>query len=126
MDQVKCWIMNPETFGQRIRQRRKALGLTQAELGRQCGKSESAVSLWESGGITDIMGTTLTRLARALQVSVDWLLYGEGDADQVVREAPLAEYWVLLTKRQQAQLEQAAQEMAEHNREVLELKRRND
>ena len=123
MDQVKCRIMNPETFGQRVRQRRKALELKQWELGQRCGVSESAVSQWESGGIAEVKGVTLNRLARALQVSVDWLLYGEGEADRSVSDQPLIDYWPLLTKRQKDQLEQAAREMAEHNREVLELKR---
>lgn len=62
------------TLSQSIRQRRKELGLTQAELATKLDYSEKTVSKWENG--TGVPPTyILPRLALALQVSLDQLLY---------------------------------------------------
>lgn len=64
------------TFGERLRQYRRARGLTQQELADLLGVSNKSVSRWESeGGYPDV--PLLLPLARALQVSVDYLLDGE-------------------------------------------------
>lgn len=64
------------TFGERLRQYRRARGLTQQELADLLGVSNKSISRWESeGGYPDV--PLLLPLARALQVSVDDLLDGE-------------------------------------------------
>ena len=69
-------MKRPMTTARRIRQRRKALTLTQAELGKLVGVGQSAVTAWE-GGRNIPKGETAARLAEALGVSRDWLLYGD-------------------------------------------------
>lgn len=82
------------TLGNRIAEKRKALGMTQEELAEQVGVSAQAVSKWENDlSCPDIM--TLPILGRILGCSVDALLTGEEDipktatvstADQVDRD----------------------------------------
>ena len=61
------------TIGSTIRQRRKELGLTQAQLAGKVGVSVQAVSKWETGaGFPDI--SQIVPLARALEISTDNLL----------------------------------------------------
>jgi transcriptional regulator with XRE-family HTH domain len=65
----------PDThdFGQQIRLRRKALGLTQGELGKQVGMSQSEISLVENNQ-HEVELTRLRKLARALRTTSDFLL----------------------------------------------------
>ena len=55
------------TIGQRIRERRKALGLTQKQLAELCGMADSAIRKYESGRITPKY-QTLKKIADALQL----------------------------------------------------------
>lgn len=61
------------TIGERIRERRKALGYTQKQLGKLCGgMADSAIRKYESGKITP-KRSTLVKIAHALQVPL-WAL----------------------------------------------------
>jgi len=60
-------------FGERLSQARKARGLSQQELGAKAGLSKRMVSRYE-GDFTGPPMETLTRLARALNVTVSYLL----------------------------------------------------
>ena len=61
-------------FGTRLRQARKAAGLTQTELAERVGlKTYSAITQYERG-INDPSLPTLLRLSTKLNCSVDWLL----------------------------------------------------
>ncbi len=69
------------TIGQRIAQRRKALGLSQEQLGAQLGVSRQAIYKWESdAALTEI--EKLVTLSRLFSVSVGWLLGEETDAPE--------------------------------------------
>lgn len=59
-------------FAQRLKQYRKAKGLTQQELADLLGVSNKSVSRWESGSYPDV--ATLAPLARALGVTINELL----------------------------------------------------
>ncbi len=81
-----------ETFGQRLKQYRKAKNMTQQELGEKIGVSDKTVSRWESdGGLPDV--STLVPLARALGVTVDDLL----DREKPVRTMTQADWQNLLS-----------------------------
>lgn len=68
-------------IGERIRQKRKELGLTQGDLARQFGISNVSVSEWERGlGKPD--QDKLTALAKRLQTTVNYLLTGRNERDQ--------------------------------------------
>ena len=73
-----------DTFGERLKQYRRAKGLTQQELADLLGVSNKSISRWESdGGYPDV--PLLLPLARALQVSVDDLLDGEKPVRKLTR-----------------------------------------
>lgn len=57
------------TIAQRIKNRRKELGLTQKRLGELCGMPDSAIRKYESGRITPKLHT-LKRIANALEVPI--------------------------------------------------------
>lgn len=67
------------TIGQRIAQRRKALGLSQEQLGAQLGVSRQAIYKWESDAALPEIEKLVT-LSRLFSVSVGWLLGEEPDA----------------------------------------------
>ncbi|HHD2712166.1 TPA: LexA family protein [Klebsiella oxytoca] len=62
----------------RIRARRVQLDITQQTLAKKLGVSRVSVTKWENG-TTKPDGENLHQLALALQVSSEWILYGEGD-----------------------------------------------
>lgn len=69
--------MEEKTFGQKIREWRKAAGMTQKALGLACGYKESSamrtVQFWESGEqVPSIM--IARRLAKALKITLDDLI----------------------------------------------------
>ncbi len=68
--------MNTGLLGSQIGKFRKALGMTQEELGRAVGVSTQAVSRWECGGAPDV--TLLPAIADTLHVTVDALFGREG------------------------------------------------
>ena len=62
-------------MGDRIRKRRAELGMTQAQLAQSAGISQGAVKKIERGG-----GSKHSlALAKALHVSVQWLVSGDGN-----------------------------------------------
>ncbi len=61
-------------IGQKIKQRRNELGLTQLELAAQVNKSAQVVSNWERGYTPTINYDDVTKLAEALNVEPNWLL----------------------------------------------------
>ena len=69
-------------LGQRIRQARERKGWSQRELARQAQVRHAIISELETGKKTDTIGVILKRLARALGVSVDFLLGTFEDDDQ--------------------------------------------
>jgi transcriptional regulator with XRE-family HTH domain len=67
------------TFGDRIKSERKALGMTQPQLGAKAGVGKSSVSQWETGLTKTIEGLNLLAICKALRVNEEWLLTGEGE-----------------------------------------------
>jgi len=65
-----------QDIGTRIRARRRERQLTQDELAGKVGVSRSAVAQWETGRTGQITGN-LSRIAAALDVGVEYLLYGD-------------------------------------------------
>lgn len=62
---------------ERIKQLRKALGLTQAEFGAKVGLKQNSVAIIESGRTT--ANATIKSICNAFNVSEDWLRNGEGE-----------------------------------------------
>lgn len=78
------------TLGQRINQYRKALGISQEELGGRLGVSRQAVSKWETGAAVPDMNN-LIALAREFGVSVAELTETPEEAPPAFEESPTAE-----------------------------------
>jgi transcriptional regulator with XRE-family HTH domain len=74
----------PGTIGERVRAKRRALGLTQVKLAEKAGMGQSNISSIESGDNHWTRGPNLLRLAAALEVSAKWLATGLGDPQQPV------------------------------------------
>ncbi len=61
-------------LGERIREARNALGLSQQQLAGLIGKTASAISKYERGQINEVQ--VLLSLSEALGKHMEWLLYG--------------------------------------------------
>ena len=75
------------TIGDRIKEQRKQLGLTQSELGKKLNVTDRAVSKWEQNeGNPDI--SIIASLASVLNVSIDYLLTGKMPEEKVIIKSP--------------------------------------
>ena len=72
-------------IGERVRQKRKALGMTQEQLEATSGVPQGSISRIESGTAEDVYASTVIGFAKALHVSADYLL-GLDAAQQPERE----------------------------------------
>lgn len=75
------------TLGDKIRIHRKALGLTQTELGEKLGVKVNAVSKWECGRVEDIPTSKIKALANIFGVSPSYLIDDEKDSLTLSKEA---------------------------------------
>ena len=66
----------------RIREARRALGLTQDELARRVGVSRSAIAQWETDR-TGQVRANLARVSAVLGVSIGYLITGESESVSV-------------------------------------------
>ncbi len=69
-------MSNPTEMGIRIRDVRRERGWTQDQLALAVGVSRSAVAQWETGRAGQVT-TNLTRIAEAMEVGVEYLMYGD-------------------------------------------------
>jgi transcriptional regulator with XRE-family HTH domain len=69
-------MSNPTEMGIRIRDVRRERGWTQDQLANAVGVSRSAVAQWETGRAGQVT-TNLTRIAEALEVGVEYIMYGD-------------------------------------------------
>jgi len=65
-----------DTLQNRIKVQRKTLSLSQHDLAKACGVSQSTVANWERGGHIPRQAT-LARIAKALNIEESWLITGE-------------------------------------------------
>lgn len=69
-------MSTPQDIGARIQAVRRERGLTQDDFANRVGVSRSAVAQWETGRAGQVTGN-LSRLAAVLDVSVEYLMYGD-------------------------------------------------
>lgn len=74
-------------LGDKIRIHRKALGLTQTELGERLGVKVNAVSKWECGRVEDIPTSKIKALSNIFGVSPSYLIDDEKDPLTISKEA---------------------------------------
>lgn len=89
------------TTGERIRDARKAHGMTQKDLADKVGVKFSAIHKYENGLIVNLKRDTISALAKALEVSPAWLMCVDDDKEKVNSdrffEKPLNEQDFLLS-----------------------------
>ena len=69
-----------QTIGERVKAAREKRGVKQAELARKLGCSVNALSMLEHNAISDPRASRIIGIAGALQVSADYLLGLQDDA----------------------------------------------
>jgi len=75
------------TIGDRIKLKRKELGLTQAELGAKINVTDRAVSKWEQNeGNPDM--SLIADLAKVLGVTLDYLILGKEPEEKIIIKTP--------------------------------------
>lgn len=76
---VQGWFSEPTaTFGDRMAGAREAAGLSQDDLARRLGVRLKTVQAWEDD-LSEPRANRLQMMAGMLNVSLRWLLTGEGD-----------------------------------------------
>lgn len=80
------------TTGEKIKQLRKSLGMTQEDLGNKIGVQKAAINKYETGIVDDLKQSTISSLARALCVSPIVLLDPEDDGLSIDEEHLLTTY----------------------------------
>lgn len=78
-DNIEDWF-DPKatTFGDRVAGAREQAEMTQAELAKRLGVKVSTLVSWEED-VSDPRANKLSMMAGVLNVSLSWLLTGEGD-----------------------------------------------
>ena len=74
------------TLGEKIKMHRKALGLTQTELGRKLGVQVNAVSKWECGRVEAIPTSKIKTLAEIFNVKPSYLIDDDENEKPTVGE----------------------------------------
>lgn len=82
--------MNYNEIGRRIREKRLFLGYTQEQLAELSNIEPSYLSNLENGN-RKMSIEVLVRIAKALESSVDYLLFGEHKIEKIKREAQFLE-----------------------------------
>lgn len=88
------------SVGNRIKQCREAINMTQGELGALCGTSKQTIFKYESGLVTNIPLSRLGRIATALGVTEAYLM--GWDETQPIEESPLFQRMMEETAEQPA------------------------
>ncbi len=86
------------TVGDRIKIRRKQLGISADLLASKVGVSRSTVFRWEKGDIEKVPGDTLVPIAKALGVTPSFLMGWEADYE-VAQDNEMAELLQTLRER---------------------------
>lgn len=78
-DSEQTWY-DPDatTFGDRLAGAREASGMTQTQLARRLGVKEKTIEKWEND-LSEPRANRLSMLAGLLNVSMMWLITGEGE-----------------------------------------------
>lgn len=94
------------TFGDRLSAAREALGLSQAQLASRAGVRLSTIQNWE-GDRSEPRANKLQMVAGLLNVSIIWLLTGEGEGGVSPEESPDVELTSLLAELREIRVAQS-------------------
>lgn len=91
------------TTGERIRDARKAHGMTQKELADKVGVKYSAIHKYETGLVVNLKRETISALAKALEVSPSWLMCIDDEA-AAPKDDGLNDYLEMLRSRPECRM----------------------
>ncbi len=74
------------TTGEKIKQLRRQLGMTQEELGNLIGVQKAAINKYETGIVVNLKKSTISKLAHALHVSPVELLSPEDPSEDLLTD----------------------------------------
>ena len=74
------------SYGERLMRARKEKELSREELGKLCGITGRTIQNYELGHVTPNRIDVSQRLADALDISVDYLIYGEKEETELTEE----------------------------------------
>lgn len=82
------------TLGEKVRQTREKLGMNQKQLAEASGITQATISRIESGQVKELKSEALKRLAKALGITVDYLVSKTDKLtpNDIVRSDPTAQY----------------------------------
>lgn len=95
------------TFAERLKNCRISLGLSQADLGKKVGLTQGQIGFYENGktlGVKHIL-----KLANALEVRPEWIMYGTGSKESKNDNPGLQEFNEICESLSIESLEQLAQ-----------------
>ena len=75
-----------DTYGERLLKARTSKKLSREELGKLCGITGRTIQNYELGYITPNKINTSQKLAEALEISVDYLMYGKKEETELTQE----------------------------------------
>lgn len=77
-DETDWFGPDTATFGDRVAGAREVAGMTQVQLARRLGVKKATIASWEDD-LSEPRANKLSMMAGLLNVSIMWLLTGEGD-----------------------------------------------
>jgi len=101
------------TWNERVEERRRALGITKTELAKRCGVSITTAAQWTTGEIDETSASNFDRLAKELEVSVEWLRFGTQRSSTDVLSG--------LTQSQKDQVLARIDELRSENQAAIEI-----
>lgn len=76
--QEGSWVP-ADSFGSRLIQLRRAMGLGQKEMALRCGYNDRTWNTWERGAVPRKLNEVVDAIHRATGVRRDWLMWGHHD-----------------------------------------------
>jgi len=77
-DETDWYGPDAATFGDRLAGAREAAGMTQAQMARRLGVKKATIISWEND-LSEPRANRLSMMAGMINVSIMWLLTGEGE-----------------------------------------------
>ena len=111
-------------IGIRIKQRRKALGISAVELAAELGMAKTTIHRYESGEISTIKLPVVEAIAHALKVDPLWLIGKSEEMHDIKRREPLRDVANILNKlsfyfKNETNLEFEGKKLNNHSRDYL-------
>lgn len=121
-DETDWYSPETATFGDRIAGAREALGLSQRDLAHRLGVRPETLRGWEEDR-TEPRSNRLQMLAGLLNVSIRWLLTGEGDGVAAPALDSTAAYSQIMTEVRdlRADMLRASDRLSRLERRLVEL-----